>query len=327
MKKLFLLLFLTFNVMSNITERDDVQTFINNTVEATSLTREEVTNYLINVEFVDRVIELRNNQPETTFSWNRYRNIFLNPQRVNKGKAFVDKNFALLDEIENDLGVSKFYIAAIVGAETTYGTNLGGFNPLDTISTLAFEVGSSFWQRELKELLLLAKKQDINPKNFKSSWAGAIGIGQFIPSSYLAYGIDYDGDQKVDLVNSLDDGLASVANYLKVHGWSEDATTIQEISLNKQFSNLKDNQIKEIDLPFRVNNFNTSIPYNSLQSADLSNEKYEGEATPLLVYEGTTTKLFLGFDNFHVITKYNRSSFYALAIHQLAMAISEKFDV
>ena len=327
MKKLFLLLFLTFNVMSNITERDDVQTFINNTVEATSLTREEVTNYLINVEFVDRVIELRNNQPETTFSWNRYRNIFLNPQRVNKGKAFVDKNFALLDEIENDLGVSKFYIAAIVGAETTYGTNLGGFNPLDTISTLAFEVGSSFWQRELKELLLLAKKQDINPKNFKSSWAGAIGIGQFIPSSYLAYGIDYDGDQKVDLVNSLDDGLASVANYLKVHGWSEDATTIQEISLNKQFSNLKDNQIKEIDLPFKVNNFNTSIPYNSLQSADLSNEKYEGEATPLLVYEGTTTKLFLGFDNFHVITKYNRSSFYALAIHQLAMAISEKFDV
>ena len=227
MKKLFLLLFLTFNVMSNITERDDVQTFINNTVETTSLTREEVTNYLINVEFVDRVIELRNNQPETTFSWNRYRNIFLNPQRVNKGKAFVDKNFALLDEIENDLGVSKFYIAAIVGAETTYGTNLGGFNPLDTISTLAFEVGSSFWQRELKELLLLAKKQDINPKNFKSSWAGAIGIGQFIPSSYLAYGIDYDGDQKVDLVNSLDDGLASVANYLKVHGWSEDATTIQ----------------------------------------------------------------------------------------------------
>ena len=327
MKKLFLLLFLTFNVMSNITERDDVQTFINNTVETTSLTREEVTNYLINVEFVDRVIELRNNQPETTFSWNRYRNIFLNPQRVNKGKAFVDKNFALLDEIENDLGVSKFYIAAIVGAETTYGTNLGGFNPLDTISTLAFEVGSSFWQRELKELLLLAKKQDINPKNFKSSWAGAIGIGQFIPSSYLAYGIDYDGDQKVDLVNSLDDGLASVANYLKVHGWSEDATTIQEISLNKQFSNLKDNQIKKIDLPFKVNNFNTSIPYNSLQSADLSNEKYEGEATPLLVYEGTTTKLFLGFDNFHVITKYNRSSFYALAIHQLAMAISEKFDV
>ena len=82
---------------------------------------------------------------------------------------------------------------------------------------------------------MLAKKQNINPKNYKSSWAGAIGIGQFIPSSYMAYGIDYDGDQKVDLVNSLDDGLASVANYLKVHGWSEDATTILEISLNEQF--------------------------------------------------------------------------------------------
>ena len=326
MKKQFLLLFFAVNVMSDITERDDVQTFIDNTAETTILTREEVKNFLIDVEFVERVIELRNNQPETTFSWNRYRNIFLNPQRVNKGKAFVDKNFALLDKIENDLGVSKFYIAAIVGAETTYGTNLGGFNPLDTISTLAFEIGSSFWQRELKELLLLAKKQNINPKNYKSSWAGAIGIGQFIPSSYMAYGIDYDGDQKVDLVNSLDDGLASVANYLNVHGWSEDATTILEISLNEQFRDLKDNQIKEIDLPFKVNNFNTSIPFNILQSSDLSNEEYEGQATPLLVYEGTTTKLFLGFDNFGVITKYNRSSFYALAIHQLAMAISEKFD-
>ena len=93
-----------------------------------------------------------------------------------------------------------------------------------------------------------------------------------------------------------------------------------------QHVDLKDNQIKELDLPFKVNNFNTSIPFNSLKSSDLSNEAYEGQATPLLVYEGTTTKLFLGFDNFHVITKYNRSSFYALAIHQLAMAISDKFD-
>ena len=173
---------------------------------------------------------------------------------------------------------------------------------------------------------ILNVSTNINPKNYKSSWAGAIGIGQFIPSSYMAYGIDYDGDKKVDLVNSLDDGLASVANYLKVHGWSEDAITILEISLNEQFSDLKDNKIKEIDLPFKVNNFNTSIPFNTLQSSDLSNEEYEGQATPLLVYEGTTTKLFLGFDNFRVITKYNRSSFYALAIHQLAMAISEKFD-
>ena len=153
MKKQFLLLFFAVNVMSDITERDDVQTFIDNTAETTSLTREEVKSFLIDVEFVERVIELRNNQPETTFSWNRYRNIFLHPQRVNKGKAFVDKNYALLDKIENDLGVSKFYIAAIVGAETNYGTILGGFNPLDTISTLAFEIGSSFWQRELLSLI------------------------------------------------------------------------------------------------------------------------------------------------------------------------------
>ena len=116
MKKQFLLLFFAVNLMSDITERDDIQTFIDNTAETTSLTREEVKSFLIDVEFVERVIELRNNQPETTFSWNRYRNIFLNPQRVNKGKVFVDKNFALLDKIENDLGVSKFYIAAIFGS-------------------------------------------------------------------------------------------------------------------------------------------------------------------------------------------------------------------
>lgn len=326
MKKLFLLIFVSVNFMADITLREDVQAFIKNTAETTSLSAQEVQDYLRNAEFLDRVIELRSNQPETTFSWNRYRNIFINPQRVGKGAAFVSQHYDLLDKIESDLGVSKFYIAAIVGAETTYGTNLGGFNPLDAISTLAFEIGSSFWQRELKELMLLSKKQNINPKDFRSSWAGAIGIGQFIPSSYMAYGIDYDDDKKIDLVNSLEDGLASVANYLKIHGWDQDAFTITEISLKEEFGNLQDDQIKEIKAPFKLNNFNTSVAFNSLQSFGLSDEFYEGEATPLMVYEGTQTKLYLGFDNFQVITKYNRSSFYALAIHQLAMAISERFD-
>ena len=320
------ILFLSLNCLANITDREDVKAFIVETSKNTELSSEEIQNFLLNAEFVERVIELRSNQPETTFSWNRYRNIFINSQRVNKGVSFVQDNYELLHRIEQEMGVSKFYVAAIVGAETTYGANLGGFNPLDTISTLAFEVGSSFWQRELKELLLLAKQYDINPKDMQSSWAGAIGIGQFIPSSYMAYGIDYDDDEKVDLVGSIEDGLASVANYLKVHGWDDSKSTINEIYLNENYSGLRDSDVKEVDFPFKVNNFNTKITAESLQSSGLSNVSYEGEATPLVVYEGTRTKLYLGFDNFHVITKYNRSSFYALAIHQLAMAISEKFN-
>ena len=175
-------------------------------------------------------------------------------------------------------------------------------------------------------MLVLSKRYGLNPKEIKSSWSGAIGLGQFIPSSYNAYGVDYDYDGYVDLLNSRMDGIASVANFLKVHGWNSNQPAAAQVALSEQYSNLNDEQIDELEFPFKINNFRTKVSPDVLNEAGFSvSINQDDDLTPLLFFEEGATKLFIGFDNFRVITKYNRSSKYALSVHQLAVAISEKF--
>jgi membrane-bound lytic murein transglycosylase B len=323
--RIIILIIVPFLTFSDISEREDVKQFIFDTAKNTVLSEEEVKNYLSNAVILQRVIRSRDNQPETKFSWNRYRKIFLKQQRIKDGADFLVKYSDLFDKIENDYGVSKFYIASIIGAETNFGKNLGSLNPLDAISTLAFESNSKFWQKELVQLLLLSKEYQLSPKDMKSSWAGALGLGQFIPSSYLAYGVDYDQDGKVDMTNSLEDGIASVANYLKVHGWKSGKIPVESFEINEKFLDFNEDQINSYNFPYKVNNFRTRINSEEMKRMELTNSNFEGKATPLFVIEGNETMLYLGFDNFIVITKYNRSSYYALVIHQLAVAISKEF--
>tara|TARA_A100001011_G_scaffold144999_1_gene153132 strand:- start:14814 stop:15857 length:1044 start_codon:yes stop_codon:yes gene_type:complete len=328
-KNMRIFFFLLFNISidANILDREDVKLFIETQSATTELTKKEIENFLSKAEIVNRVIELRSNQPESTFSWNRYRNIFLKSSKLKAGVNFLLENENLLNRVENEYGVSKFYIASIIGAETSFGKNFGTFNPLDTISTLAFEVGSSFWKKELINLLQLSKRYGMDPKNIKSSWAGAIGIGQFIPSSYNSYGVDYDGDSIVDLVNSREDGIASVANYLKVHGWDPNEEVVQELSINKKYSAFNDEKIQAIGTDFKLNNFRTKVSSSELIESGLVEEaNYSGEAIPLVVFQGKNTKMYIGFDNFRVITKYNQSSYYALVIHQLAVELKKKYE-
>tara|TARA_Y100001935_G_C17285018_1_gene499841 strand:- start:288 stop:1274 length:987 start_codon:yes stop_codon:yes gene_type:complete len=323
----FILLLLISNFcLADLLERKDVQTFISETANNTLLTEQEIKNYLSKAEIIQRVIRNRDNQPEVKFSWNRYRNIFLKQSRIRDGVEFLATHSELFKKIENDFGVSKFYIASIIGAETNFGRNMGSLNPLDAIVTLTFESNSKFWRKELVQLLLLAREYSLDPKQMKSSWAGALGLGQFIPSSYLAYGVDYDKDGKVDMTNSIKDGIASVANYLKVHGWQKDKLAIVPFEINDKFKKFDEEQIDSYDFPHKINNFRTRISSEQMKAMELTSSTYEGKATPLLVVEGIESKLYLGFDNFIVITKYNRSSYYALVIHQLALAISNEFN-
>jgi membrane-bound lytic murein transglycosylase B len=240
---------------------------------------------------------------------------------------FIKENFEILDSVENDFGVSKYYIASIIGCETNYGNFLGTYNPLDTIFTRAFEPKSTYWQNQLIELFILSKKYNLDPKTIKSSWSGALGLGQFIPSSYNAYGVDYDDDGNVDMYNSRKDGIASVANYLRENGWKTSSTPVLEVNVSDRYQGLEDEDIAALELPFNLNNFRTKISTNDLvkQGFDI-NKNFDEKISPLLVFEQGKTKLYLGFDNFRVITKYNRSSKYALAVHQLALEISKRFD-
>ena len=177
------------------------------------------------------------------------------------------------------------------------------------------------------ELFIFSKKYNHDPKAIKRSWSGAFGLGQFIPSSYNNYGVDYDSDGIVDMYNSKKDGIASVANYLKENGWKSGNNVVSEVSVGEKYEKLQDQAISELELPFNLNNFKTRITANELLNEGFEFEgKFNEKISPLLVYEQGKTKLYLGFDNFRVITKYNRSSKYALAVHQLALEISKRFD-
>tara|TARA_A100001015_G_scaffold318726_1_gene439472 strand:- start:2444 stop:3412 length:969 start_codon:yes stop_codon:yes gene_type:complete len=311
----------------DILEREDVQDFIKLAVNSSELTKEEIENYLIKAVPSEKAQTARQNQPELKATWSRYRNRYVTSSRINNGVKFVKKNYEILESVEKDFGVSKFYVASIIGCETNYGSFLGTYNPLDTIFTRAFEPKNNFWQKELIQLFILSKKYNLDPKSIKSSWSGALGLGQFIPSSYNYYGVDYDSDGMVDMYNSRKDGIASVANYLKENGWKRGSNAVTEVSVGKKYEKLQDDEIAELELSFDLNNFRTKITTTELLNEGFKfKDEFNEKISPLLVYEQGKTKLYLGFHNFRVITKYNRSSKYALAVHQLALEISKRFD-
>ena len=327
MMRIFLMFLIISFVHTDVLKRADVQDFIKLAVESSELTKEEIENYLVKAVASEKAQTARQNQPEVKATWSRYRNRYVTSSRINNGAKFVKENFEILESVERDFGVSKFYIASIIGCETNYGSFLGTYNPLDTIFTRAFEPANSFWQKELIQLFILSKEYNLDPKTIKSSWSGALGLGQFIPSSYNYYGVDYDGDGIVDMYNSRKDGIASVANYLRENGWKTGSFAVSEVTVGKKFESLEDDDIAKLQLPFNLNNFRTKITVNDLLKEGFEfDDKFNEKISPLLVYEQGKTKLYLGFDNFRVITKYNRSSKYALAVHQLALEISKRFD-
>jgi len=327
MIRLFIILLTISYAHADILEREDVQNFIKLAVNSSELTKEEIENYLIKAVPSEKAQTARQNQPEVKATWTRYRNRYVTSSRINNGVKFVKENYEILESVEKDFGVSKFYIASIIGCETNYGSFLGTYNPLDTIFTRAFEPKNNFWQKELIQLFILSKKYNLDPKSIKSSWSGALGLGQFIPSSYNYYGVDYDSDGMVDMYNSRKDGIASVANYLKENGWKRGSNAVTEVSVGEKYEKLQDDEIAELELPFDLNNFRTKITTTELLNEGFKfKDEFNEKISPLLVYEQGKTKLYLGFDNFRVITKYNRSSKYALAVHQLALEISKRFD-
>ena len=325
MIRLFLLL-LSFNISSDLLERQDINDFIDMAVENSDLDRDEIINYLLDAEPSKRAVQARNNQPEVKATWDDYLSKRVTITRINNGVKFLNDHLDILEAVEKDYGVSKFYITSIIGMETNYGSYYGSYNPLDAIFTRAFEPNNNFWQKELIELFILSKRYNLDPKKIKSSWSGAIGLGQFIPSSYNAYGVDYDLNGFVDLLGSREDGIASVANYLRANGWIPGKEAAIQINFSGSFKDLNEDQINKLDLPFKLNNFRTKIYSSDLREAGFKfDEEYLSMISPILVRQKDSTKLYLGFDNFRVITKYNRSSKYALAVHQLALEISNKF--
>lgn len=250
-------------------------------------------------------------------SWERYRPRFLNDRRIDGGVRFWQANATQLARARALYGVREEIIVAIIGVETEYGQNTGGFRVLEALATLAFHYPprSEFFRTELEQFLLLSRENSQDPLSIKGSFAGAIGIPQFMPGSQRRYAVDFDGDQRVDLAGSTDDAIGSVAHFLEQHGWLAN----QAVAVPARIDGLPSDELIQAGIR------------PSLKVADLSKQGIYSSADPAatvalidLVSPGKETEFWLGYENFYVITRYNRSSFYAMSVFQLAEEIRNR---
>jgi len=256
-------------------------------------------------------------RPAEAKPWKDYRPIFLTPQRINDGIAFYREHRALLESIGKQYGVAPEYIVAIVGVETSYGRITGKYKVLDALVTLGlyYPPRATFFREQLKTLLELPDNHLAGPVDtLTGSYAGAQGWGQFMPSSIRDFGVDADGDGRIDLKNSLPDIFASVANYFAKHGWQTGGLVAAPA------------QADGAAKPIAVKDSKPQWPLEQLEAwgyAPLQSLN-PGQPTSLQSLQGADgMEYWFTFQNFYVITTYNRSPLYALAVHQLAQAIAQ----
>ena len=269
-----------------------------------------------------RVIKIMAPAPaQLTPNWTAYRARFVNQRRISRGVNFWADNAATLEKAARQYGVPAEIMVAIIGVETEYGRNMGSFSVLNALATLGFygERRREFFQSELEQYLLLARDNQLDLNNTRGSFAGAMGIPQFMPSSQRRWGVDYDGDGRLDLAHSATDAIGSVGNFLKSHGWSSgDQAVIAVNAPNPLPSNFEKVDIKP------------GVPLESYKEAGfIFNTHLSGNTPATLVSLSTPnapTDYWLGLNNYYVITRYNRSAAYAMSVIELGAAIRTARD-
>ena len=251
--------------------------------------------------------------PELQRSWERYRARFINDRRISGGVRFWQDNATELARAQAIYDVPAEVITAIIGVETEYGRNTGKFSVLEALTTLAFDYPprAPFFRNELEQYLLMARENGVNPLDIKGSYAGAIGIPQFMPSSQRQFAVDFDGDDRIDLRGSTSDAIGSVARFLKMHGWQANAP----VAVPAQVTQAPDDLIAAGIKP--------AFPLKDLRERGINAAGDDAQLAAVidLVTPNQPTEYWVGFDNFFVVTRYNRSSFYAMSVFQLAEAI------
>ncbi|WP_405223529.1 lytic murein transglycosylase B [Lentisalinibacter sediminis] len=299
------------------TSRADVAMFIDEVAERHGFDRAEVERTLGAAETQQPILDAISRPAEKVKPWHEYRAIFLTPERIEAGAAFWREHAEEIARVGRETGVDPEIIVAIIGVETYFGRITGRYRVLDALATLAFDYPprSPFFRRELEQFLLLAREERVDVDTALGSYAGAMGAPQFMPSSYRAYAVDASADGLRDLWTDWSDVFGSVANYLKAHGWRAGEPVFVRATTGSAWSGEPAGD-KGLDTDTTVARlsaggivFSTALP---------------GEAAArLLRMEGEDAEqLWVGFHNFHVITRYNRSAMYALAVWQLGREIA-----
>ncbi len=264
------------------------------------------------------VVELMNRQYES-LPWFEYRKIFMSQNRIDKGVNFLHKHRETLNRAEKQYGVPATIIAALIGVETNYGRQTGNMRVLDSLVTLVtsgIERRKKYFKNELKEFLDIVVSNDLDPVNVLGSYAGAIGIPQFMPSSYAKYSIDFDDDGFRDLVESNSDAIGSIANYLNRHGWKREQSIawLVDKGENGKIRNLASKKFKP----------RLSIDKIRIQGIKIPKD-VAGNKVAVIPFKLEKDREYLvGFKNFYVLTRYNPSSNYARTVYELAMRLQER---
>jgi membrane-bound lytic murein transglycosylase B len=299
------------------TGRQDVNDFVDDLVKKHEFDRTFLDAVLADGKTIQKILDAISRPAEKTKPWHEYRNIFITPERIDAGVKFWSEQELRLSKISAETGVPEQIIAAIIGVETYYGRIQGGYRVLDALATLGFDYPprSKFFRSELEQLFLLAREETLDLSTMQGSYAGAMGPPQFIPSSYRRYAVDGDGDGIRDLLNNWDDILASVANYFIANGWRP-GQPVAAIGTS------------DIEIPVLAskNKFKPDETVKSLVSRGLTFDPDVDVSTPAKLFslDGENgTEYWAGFHNFYVITRYNRSAMYALAVYQLSDALDQ----
>lgn len=307
------LLLPTTSLGGEYSQRTERENILMHVVEQ-GVDREWASAVLDQAERKQSILDAISRPAEKTKPWYDYRKIFLTDKRAQEGVVFAQQHADTLAKVSDQTGVPASVITAIIGVETFYGRITGSYRVIDALATLAFDYPkrSPFFTRELENFLVLAYESGQDPLSLKGSYAGAMGYGQFMPSSYRAYAVDHDGDGVADIWTNADDAIASVANYFARHGWQPGAPVIVPANYDGDSSELFEAGLK----PTKTVGELAEEGFAPRSSTDVSLM-----ATPLRLEGLEGYEYWLCLKNFYVITRYNHSAMYALSVWQLSQEI------
>jgi len=291
--------------------------FVDRMVEEYGLDADKVRATLAAAEYKQSIIDAIT-RPAEGKPWHEYRKIFLTRTRVVDGVRYWQQHAELIDQVAARYGIAPEVILAIIGVETSYGRNTGSYRVLDALVTLGFYYPrrAEFFSSELGHLFALSEQEQLSIMELTGSYAGAMGLGQFMPSSYQAYAVDFDADGVRDLWGSLPDAIGSVANYLHEHGWESGAAISIPVTIDAGG-----------ELPQELLASGNYKPSRSIaewrqHGIDISTGMDDERLASLIELDGEDGKQhWLGLQNFYVITRYNRSPLYAMAVTQLSQSL------
>ena len=293
--------------------------FIDRMVTEHGFDRARVEQLLAQAERKQSILDAISRPAERTLEWKDYRKIFIQESRVEQGLAFWREHRDALRRAEQTFGVPAHVIVAIIGVETRYGRHKGNYRVLDALATLGFDYPprSAFFRRQLEEYLLMTREQGLDPLQLQGSYAGAMGFGQFIPSSYRSFAVDFDEDGVADIVDNPVDAIGSVANYFSEHHWRSGELVVLKATLAEQH----DPEVFEAGLKPRWTV--AELAEKGLRPRAKVDASAPASAVRFLGDEGE--EYWLGLHNFYVITRYNHSAMYAMAVYQLSQLLEQRF--